>query len=137
MGHSIQSVGDRHAILNDHDIRTLVAYLGILRDQLDTIPAALSETIGTWVSAIDTWGNGLIDLNLDNLARDPAQALALSELLRHLEVDLAGKGDCIPNEELDTLLQVPRRNYPSGYPTQHLIKAARELRELLPQSFPD
>lgn len=108
-----------------------MAYLGKLRDQFDTIPVTLSETIGTWVSALDTWGNGLIDLKLDNLAGDPAQAVALSELLRHLEADLDGKGDCVPQEELDTLLQVPRQNYPSDYPTEHLIKAARELRELL------
>lgn len=121
MGHSIQQVRGRHAILNDTDLFVLMTLAQGLRDRHPSLAGLLDD----WLSQFDTAGVGCIDLSLDNWP-----LLPIAELLDDLRA-LLDKRQTLPMAMLNVPPLSTRVTFTRDFDVKHVKEAVRQLRDLV------
>jgi hypothetical protein len=124
MAHSIQRVGDRHAIFRDNDLIVLIA---LVRKELEDNPTGHEHArpvVADWRLQLEGYTPGCIMLNLDTVAASPDTKVALLHLFDSLRTRLAGVTEP-PRATLATYYDVP------DVPATVVIEAIDQLAALL------
>ena len=130
MAHSIQTLGDRTAVLNDLD---LIAIIGLMVDEVKESPdrfPVINRVVLQWAASLRGYGPGTIELNLEAIAGSPEALSELKMLLSSVNDRVRSLGDRVPAPLLNHGLPAPGVTL-SDYDSQFLIQAMDKLRQLL------
>ena len=129
MAHSIQSVGQRTAILNDFDLIALICLMDAeLQDPGDRF-FAIRSTVREWSASLRGYGPGTIRLGLDALVSANNTAGELESLFAALEKRIHHFSGRIPAPFLNSRCSAPGITF-SDYDGNLLLTALQKLRAL-------
>lgn len=134
MGHSFVEFKDRTRMLNDIEIVTVVhIVLDMVRQASDSLQLTdqVRALVDSWSALIDTYGPGLLDIDLNQFLRTDADRDSLLELLRASRDMLERFGPLIPGEYLNRIVDAPGVLEFVDRPTSEVQDAFDKFIELL------
>jgi len=129
MAHSIQTIGNKAAIINDSDLLILV---GIMIDEISIASSsynALESFSKGWDESRKLSGPGTLDLELDSVASNPAAKLELDLLFSSIEEKISNWDEVISASTANDKWRIRGVTF-SDCPTSRIVSAISKLRDL-------
>ena len=110
MGHSVVEYRGRTRRLHDIEIVTVVhVVLDAWRSEpgAATVTPGVARLLAAWSTMIDTYGPGTLDVELDPFLETEADRESLSRLMQRARERLAARGDVVPGEYMNRIVDAP------------------------------
>ena len=105
MAHSIQTCKGKSAVINDFDLLAIIGFAVELADQSPRFEK-IRNLLDDWRASLPMYGPGVIELNLDQSARDPEAVRELRELPKLILHKISQYHEKIPAAVLNNELPI-------------------------------
>lgn len=129
MGHSIQVIGDKSAIINDGDLLVVMG-LSLAAIRHSGQYASLTDLTQKWQKALDGYGPGVIDLKLERIFENPKSKAELKSVFDVVSRQVDRCGEKIPADLLNEFVRVQGVTF-FDYDTVSIREALMKLGTLI------
>jgi hypothetical protein len=130
VGHSIQNVGDRHAIFRDSDLMVLIALVRKELEDNSTAHERARSVVAAWRRQMEGYTPGCIELDFDGVAASPERTAAVLHLFDSLRAQLAAT-EKVSRATLTAYCEVPGVHFYGDHPAPATIETIDKLAALL------